>query len=255
MRLGKAGGVGEAAALIAHAREIGVTSVHCSSEYDSFALFVDAWRASAPGAAATVIAKVAAPHYGEDRFDAAVFRAKVEAYLTALRVDRIIVQWLLRYDLKQEDARLRILHDGAAEIAAVVAAMKAEGKIAGFVGFPYTMPIAQPLADADWCDGLALYVNALEHDTDAGVEACARTGKPVIAIRPYAAGRVFAETDLRNAHMIAKRLSSVMKHTMHGPKRDPRNDPNLTLAVLLPTDTAKSILARLYGEAAQREAS
>ena len=66
---------------------------------------------------------------------------------------------------------------------------------------------------------------------------------------------VFAETDLRNAHMIAKRLSSVMKHTMHGPKRDPRNDPNLTLAVLLPSDTAKSILARLHGDSVRREAS
>ncbi|MDB5653654.1 MAG: hypothetical protein JWQ94_1267 [Tardiphaga sp.] len=66
---------------------------------------------------------------------------------------------------------------------------------------------------------------------------------------------VFAETDLRNAHMIAKRLSSVMKHTMHGPKRDTRNDPNLTLAALLPSDTAKSMLARLHPDEAQREAS
>ena len=29
----------------------------------------------------------------------------------------------------------------------------------------------------------------------------------------------FAETDLRNAHMIARRLTSVMRHTSHG-KRD-----------------------------------
>ncbi len=65
----------------------------------------------------------------------------------------------------------------------------------------------------------------------------------------------FAETDLRNAHMIAKRLSSVMKHTMHGPKRDARNDPQVTLAALLPSDSAKSFLARLHGESAQREAS
>lgn len=196
MRLGKAGGVDEAAALIDHARAIGVTSVHCSSEYDSFALFTDAWRACGSALDATVIAKVAAPHYGEDRFDVAAFRVKVEAYLSTLGIEQVVVQWLLRYDLKQEDARLRILHDGATEIAGVVAAMKAEGKIAGFVGFPYTMPIADVLADADWCDGLALYVNPLEHDTDVAIDACARAGKPVIAIRPYAAGRVFAETDM-----------------------------------------------------------
>jgi hypothetical protein len=66
---------------------------------------------------------------------------------------------------------------------------------------------------------------------------------------------VFAEADLRNAHMIAKRLSSVMKHTMHGPKRDARNDPHVTLATLLPSDTAKSILARLHDDVARRVAS
>jgi hypothetical protein len=59
---------------------------------------------------------------------------------------------------------------------------------------------------------------------------------------------VFAETDLRTAHMIARRLSSVMRHTSHG-KRDVRSEPVVTLATLLPTDSAKSLLARLYDEA------
>jgi hypothetical protein len=59
---------------------------------------------------------------------------------------------------------------------------------------------------------------------------------------------VFAETDLRTAHMIARRLSSVMRHTSHG-KRDARSEPAVTLATMLPSDTAKSLLARLYQEA------
>jgi hypothetical protein len=58
----------------------------------------------------------------------------------------------------------------------------------------------------------------------------------------------FAETDLRTAHMIARRLSSVMRHTSHG-KRDVRSEPVVTLATMLPTDSAKSLLARLYDEA------
>jgi hypothetical protein len=58
----------------------------------------------------------------------------------------------------------------------------------------------------------------------------------------------FAATDLRTAHMIARRLSSVMRHTSHG-KRDTRSEPAVTLATLLPSDTAKSLLARLYDEA------
>jgi hypothetical protein len=58
----------------------------------------------------------------------------------------------------------------------------------------------------------------------------------------------FAETDLRIAHMIARRLSSVMRHTSHG-KRDARSEPVVTLATLLPSDSAKSLLTRLYEEA------
>ena len=55
---------------------------------------------------------------------------------------------------------------------------------------------------------------------------------------------VFADTDLRNAHMIARRLSSVMRHTSHG-RREARAEPAVTVATLLPADSAKSLLARL----------
>lgn len=61
---------------------------------------------------------------------------------------------------------------------------------------------------------------------------------------------VFAETDLRNAHMIARRLSSVMRHTSHG-KRDARAEPSVTVATMMPNDSAKSLLARLYEEASR----
>jgi hypothetical protein len=58
----------------------------------------------------------------------------------------------------------------------------------------------------------------------------------------------FAETDLRTAHMIARRLSSVMRHTTQG-KRDSRSEPTVTLATMLPSDSVRSLLARLYEEA------
>jgi len=58
----------------------------------------------------------------------------------------------------------------------------------------------------------------------------------------------FAETDLRTAQMIARRLSSVMRHTSTG-KRETRLEPVVTLATMLPSDSAKSLLARLYDEA------
>ncbi len=55
---------------------------------------------------------------------------------------------------------------------------------------------------------------------------------------------VFAATDLRNAHGIARRLSAVMRHTSTG-KRG-RSDPAVTVASLQPQDSPKSLLARLY---------
>jgi hypothetical protein len=63
----------------------------------------------------------------------------------------------------------------------------------------------------------------------------------------------FAETDLRAAHGIARRLSSVMRQTSHG-KRDARAEPIISVAALSPSDTPASLLARLYGDP-QRAAS
>jgi hypothetical protein len=47
--------------------------------------------------------------------------------------------------------------------------------------------------------------------------------------------------------MIARRLASVMRHTSYG-KRDTRSEPAVTLATLQPSDSAKSLLARLCDE-------
>lgn len=58
---------------------------------------------------------------------------------------------------------------------------------------------------------------------------------------------VLAETDLRNAHMIARRLSAVMRHTSHG-KRHTDAEPVVSVATLLPNDTTRSLLARLVGD-------
>jgi hypothetical protein len=66
---------------------------------------------------------------------------------------------------------------------------------------------------------------------------------------------VFAETGLREAQAISRRLSSVMKHTLHGGRRDPRVDPHVTLATLQGADTAESLLARLGAESVSRAAS
>jgi hypothetical protein len=64
---------------------------------------------------------------------------------------------------------------------------------------------------------------------------------------------VLAEADLKTAHSVARRLSSVMRHTSHG-HRDARSEPVVTVATLMPNDSAKSLRSRLH-EDAHRAAS
>ena len=57
---------------------------------------------------------------------------------------------------------------------------------------------------------------------------------------------VFTQTDLKAAHVVARRLASVLKHTMLRADRErPNNGPAVTLATLKDADTAHSLIARV----------
>ena len=56
----------------------------------------------------------------------------------------------------------------------------------------------------------------------------------------------FTETDLRSAHVIARRIASVLKHTMLAPDQERRTiRPTVTLATLKPTDNLSTLVARV----------
>ena len=55
----------------------------------------------------------------------------------------------------------------------------------------------------------------------------------------------FGNTDLRDAHPIARRIASVLKNSMRA--TDGAVDANVTLATLKPDDTLDSLLTRVYG--------
>lgn len=56
----------------------------------------------------------------------------------------------------------------------------------------------------------------------------------------------FTETDLRTAHVVARRIASVLKHTTMSPDRDRTGvDPSVALATLKGSDTLASLLARV----------
>lgn len=57
---------------------------------------------------------------------------------------------------------------------------------------------------------------------------------------------VFTETDLRAAHVIARRIASVLKHTMLTADRT-QISPAITLATLKSTDTIDTLIARVVG--------
>jgi hypothetical protein len=62
---------------------------------------------------------------------------------------------------------------------------------------------------------------------------------------------VFTETDLRAAHVVARRLASVLKNTTMAPDRKRIGiEAAVTLATLRPTDSVDSLLARVVGGAA-----
>jgi GGDEF domain-containing protein len=61
---------------------------------------------------------------------------------------------------------------------------------------------------------------------------------------------VFTETDLRAAHVIARRIASVLKHTMLAPdRRRSAIETAITLATLKPTDSVETLIARVADRA------
>src|SRR5580704_6902504 len=64
---------------------------------------------------------------------------------------------------------------------------------------------------------------------------------------------VFTETDLRAAHIIARRIASILKNTMVTADDNRAGiSADVTLATLKPRDSVDSLIARVVGEAASR---
>jgi hypothetical protein len=84
----------------------------------------------------------------------------------------------------------------------------------------------------------ARLVSRLVRNVDFGCRA--RDGSILIA---------FSTTELRHAHVITRRIASVLRHTMLSPAGDPgcHIDASVTLATLKLTDTVESLLARVSG--------
>jgi aryl-alcohol dehydrogenase-like predicted oxidoreductase len=189
--------------LLVECLDAGVTTMHSSSEYDTFPRFTRLLASACrtrPDVGVQHVVKLAAPHFGEPGFSAADLEQKVAAYRDALRADQLdVVQWMLRFDLQQEARRRQMLADDAARIGDAVAALQARGWLRAFACFPYTRGFADDVLGQPWCAGLVDYLNLVEL---ASVPLLERLGRDehgrrggFVALRPLAAKRVLSLAD------------------------------------------------------------
>ena len=180
------------AELLSQARSLGVARLHCSDEYESFPFLLrvlEAARRSQPGISFDFVVKLAEPHFGDRDFDAGRIGARIDAYRTALRVDRLeCVQWMWRGDLKDEPGRLRGFSAASERLATAVSRAKDAGTVRAFHCFPYTLGFAASVLEHPMIDGLAVYRNPLELEYETLLSRTGRLGKSVLVIRPFKAG-------------------------------------------------------------------
>ena len=86
------------------ALDAGITTFHVSHEYESYPGVCRALklaRDARPGVTVEIVAKIGQPHFDENAFDAARFRALIEGALRDLGSETIdVVQWLVRHTPK-----------------------------------------------------------------------------------------------------------------------------------------------------------
>ena len=178
--------------LLSHAHSLGVSRLHCSDEYESFPFLLrvlEAVRCSQPGISLEFVVKLAEPHFGDGDFDAGRLEARIDAYRSALCVDRLdCVQWMWRGDLKDEPGRLRGFFAASERLATAVSRAKDSGAVRAFHCFPYTVGFAASALEHPMIDGLAVYRNPLELEYEPLLFRTGLLGKSILVIRPFKAG-------------------------------------------------------------------
>jgi aryl-alcohol dehydrogenase-like predicted oxidoreductase len=171
--------------------ELGVTTLHSSTEYESYPRFLEILRRFQPKV--RHIVKLAEPHFGDAAFDDARLRSKVDGYLADLGAERLdVVQWMWRGDLKDESGRLAGYKRQLAEIGSAFDTLRRAGKIGAVAPFPYTAGFADAVTESGTCEALAVYLNPVEQEMAPQIARAHAAGMHAIAIRPFAAGKALA---------------------------------------------------------------
>jgi GGDEF domain-containing protein len=154
------------------------------------------------------------------------------------------------------------LHGFAARLRRLQAALDTRGDIDSETGLrsrdAFMRDLAQAISEAhDRGLPLSLARFALDSFADrrASVDASRIVGRLTRAVDfacRDADGTIlvaFTETALRSAHVVARRIASVLKHTTLSPGRDrARLDPTVAIAALKSGDSAASLIARVAAD-------
>jgi aryl-alcohol dehydrogenase-like predicted oxidoreductase len=180
--------------LLCQGIELGVTTLHVSSEYEGHARFCALSRGLSRYHLQYIV-KVAEPHFGDQAFDRAPLGTKVDAHLAELATDRLdVVPWMWRGDLKDEAGRLAGFARQHAEVGDAFAELRAAGKIGAVAPFPYSSGFASVVFESRLCEGITVYLNPVEQEMQPQIARAAAVGMGTIAIRPLAAGKALAAT-------------------------------------------------------------
>jgi aryl-alcohol dehydrogenase-like predicted oxidoreductase len=182
--------------------DAGVTTFHSSSEYESYPRFcrvLKKVRRTRPGPPIQHIVKLAAPHFNEQRFDASLFRERVDSELKNLGAESLsVVQWLLRQTPNSDEARLAVFRDSSDALAAEWESLRVAGKVGALTTFPYTQRFAAEALDLKVCSGLTSYLNPAELEYASWLDRMFERGQGFIAIRPMFAGKLLETPEIED---------------------------------------------------------
>ncbi len=173
-----------ATSLLDHLWDMGITTLHSSSEYDSYSLFVDALAKTARGSRSFEhIVKFASPSFDSSIFDAKHFTTGIDERLKQLDTDQItVLQWMIRTpDTSDSAAQVGVLEQFATDINETAAAVIEAGKVGAISIFAYSDEVASRAMELIEGGSITLYLNLRELPSSETLNRA----KSILAMRPF----------------------------------------------------------------------
>lgn len=180
--------------------DLGITTLHSSSEYESFSLLSSLLSKMATQEKPRQfrhIVKLAEPSFDDADFSAERLEDKIHAYCDALATPVIHdIQWMWRSELNEDPVRIEKFKSRLDSIGDAVQKLRTAGLIERFFCFPYSPAFGAIALEHDAIDGLVVYRNIQETEYDGLIDRSHILKKPCQIIRPFNAGNV-AQADAR----------------------------------------------------------